>query len=86
MHAADTVTWAAVFSDGVFAFKRPTEVGGWEQIPWEEVVRELTAFKTYKGEFVKRRMKRFFKDAEKRGWRWDDDVSVAAIYFGGTNK
>ena len=81
IYATSVVQWAAVFSDGVFSFKRPVE-NGWEPVPWEEVVAELTAFKNFQGKFVTRRMKRFFKDAAKKGWCWDDDVSMAAIHFG----
>jgi len=59
----------AVFSDGINTFHGMTAA---------EVVRELMAFKNVKGEFVKRRMKRFLKTCDTD---FDDDVSMAAIWL-----
>lgn len=71
----------AVMSDGVHSFKR--RVGnGFEPIPMLDVVREMMAFKGLSGEFVVRRMKAFIRQATNEGWRWDDDVSMAAIHTG----
>lgn len=63
---------AAVFSDGV------CQVDG---MSWQEVVRELMAFKSTTGDFVKRRMNRFLRDAAERGKGPIDDISMAAISF-----
>ncbi len=67
----------AVFSDGIKSFR---DAEG-QDIPVNQVVRELMDFKGYKGEFVKRRMQGFLRDARKRGWTHDDDLSMAAIYL-----
>jgi hypothetical protein len=65
----------AVFSDGVESF---TDKEG-NKISVIDVVTELMAFKNIQGEFVTRRMSRFLKDCEKRGWSHYDDLSMAAI-------
>jgi hypothetical protein len=63
----------AVMSDGV---------GTFEGIPWYDVVTALMDFKSVKGQFVQRRMKRFIKNCQKKGIAPYDDVSMAAIYLG----
>jgi len=63
----------AVMSDGVDTF---------ESIPWHDVVVSLMDFKSTKGQFVQRRMKRFIKNCQKKGISPYDDVSMAAIYLG----
>lgn len=63
----------AVMSDGV---------GTFEGIEWYDVVTSLMDFKSVKGQFVQRRMKRVMKDCQKRGITPYDDVSMAAIYLG----
>ena len=60
----------AIFSDGV------TQVDGME---WQDVVCELMSFKSVEGDFVKRRLNRFLRDAEKRGRGPIDDIAMAAI-------
>ena len=63
----------AVMSDGV---------GTFEGIPWYDVVTALMDFKSVKGQFVQRRMKRFIKNCQKKGIAPYDDVSMAAIHLG----
>lgn len=74
--------WISIFSDGVDSFREKQENGTFKKVHYTEVIKELTAFKSYKGEFVKRRFNRFVKDCEKRGWLHDDDVSMSTIYLG----
>lgn len=57
----------AVFSDGV------SQVG---DVPWQAVVLGLMSFKSTAGDFVKRRMNRFLRDAEVGPI---DDIAMAAI-------
>ncbi len=71
----------AVMSDGVQSFKA-FEGRGYVGLPIETVVAAMMNFKVLTGEFVVRRLKAFFRKAEELGWRWDDDVSMAAIYTG----
>lgn len=46
---------------------------------WKDVTRELLAFKTTKGSFLKRRAMRFIKESQKVGRGPIDDISCAAI-------
>lgn len=48
-------------------------------VPLEEIVREFVSFKTLKGEFVRRRLRRAFELFRQRGWTCFDDISVAVI-------
>ena len=60
----------AVFTDGV------TRVPG---LFWGNVIQELTAFKSMRGEFMKRRMLRFMEDYATSSSRPGDDLACAAI-------
>ena len=83
---ASDYLYAALFTDGVHSFYRAgrTEGGdGFEEFPAGEPLRELLSFKSSGGSFVARRMKRFLKDCEDRGWRHDDDLAVGALHLGG---
>ena len=60
----------AVFSDGVALV---------DGMDWQEVVRQLMAFKSFTGEFAKRRMLRFVESAQKVGKGPQDDLAYAVI-------
>lgn len=66
----------AIFSDGI------TQVDG---IPWQNAVTQLMSFKSTTGDFVKRRMNRFLRDAEKVGRGPIDDIAMAAIVIEDSN-
>ena len=73
---ADQYRLIALLSDGVSAFcQQETN----QPLPVEYVLRDLLAYKTTTGEFVKRRAKRLLKEYEKQGIFPADDVAVAAI-------
>ena len=72
---------ALVLTDGFGSFRRQGPTGS-ESVPVTEVIDKLCSFKLYKGLFVKRRLKRFLKDAKALGWTHDDDLGIAAIYLG----
>lgn len=74
--------WVAIMSDGIHTFWQRTDNGSKIVIPVTEVVQHMLDFKNFNGEFVKRQMNWFMKTHQKQGWQHDDDVSVAAIYFG----
>src|SRR4030095_9205489 len=79
--------FVAMVSDGMHSFVRTdlTAISKRvEGIPATDVIRELLAFKSLNGAFVARRMKRFLKDCQAKGWQHTDDLSLAAIYLGGT--
>lgn len=69
----------AVASDGVSALM---SVETNQKIPLREVVEQLVAYKTTKGEFVKRRAKRMLKNYDKQGISLTDDLSIATILLG----
>ncbi len=50
-----------------------------KKIPVREVLEQLVAYKTTKGEFVKRRAKRMLKNYDKRGISLTDDLSIATM-------
>lgn len=66
----EKIACVAVFSDGVM------QVCG---LAWTKTVQELLAFKSRAGEFAKRRMIRFIKDARKIGKGPLDDIAYAVI-------
>jgi protein phosphatase 2C-like protein len=76
--------WIAVTSDGVSSFTSPA--GGEPtrsstSVPAADVLRELLAFKSTAGVFVQRRVQRFLRECESRGWQHQDDLAVGAITF-----
>jgi hypothetical protein len=62
--------FVAVFTDGV------SQV---EDVPWQSAVKQLLAFKTLCGDFAKRRMIRFVKDAKRTTRGPIDDLAFAVI-------
>lgn len=74
----DNIEWVALMSDGVHSFRNEKK----KEINYIEVVKHLTDFKNFTGDFVKRRLNKFKKTCAKRGWTHYDDVSIAAIYLG----
>lgn len=74
----------ALMSDGVQSFQCRSESETSKtflDIPVEEIVRELMAFKLMEGKFVQRRVQRFLKDCVTRRWQHVDDLSMAAIWL-----
>lgn len=84
----DKYLWVAVMSDGVQSFMEKvsdsTSITK-ESVPTHEVIRELFAFKSFTGSFVKRRMKRFLETCKERQWTHSDDLSVGVVYLGEEN-
>lgn len=63
-------------SDGVSSLLSVEEN---EKVPVKEVLEQLVAYKTTKGEFVKRRTKRMLKNYSKRDISPTDDLSIATM-------
>jgi hypothetical protein len=63
-------------SDGALAVTAP----GPEPVPLAECAADLLAFKTARGAFVRRRMRRFLDDCARRGWVLGDDLSLIALH------
>lgn len=72
-----------VGSDGWLTGQRPVESATsrtFEPVPLREVLQELTAFKSMTGEFIQRRCRRMLETYARKGWHFNDDVSLAGIY------
>lgn len=83
-NAAD-YRYAAVASDGINSFFRTQQSPNGkrvEAVSLSDVLDELWSFKNSHGAFVERRMKRFKKDAEAKGWQHADDLAIAVLYLG----
>lgn len=74
--------WMAISSDGIHTFTKKTDSGSQVVIPTHQVASQLFDFKNFKGDFMKRQTTWFMRTFQKQGWQHDDDLSVAAIYFG----
>jgi len=68
----DNYKFIGVASDGVLTC----------DMPMKETIKQLTAFKNTKGDFVKRRMRRFLKDCAKNNIDPTDDISMAVVHLG----
>lgn len=66
-----------VMSDGIGSFVNSNNQG----IEISLVIRALADFKSYKGEFIQRRMNGFNKYCINQGWKHLDDFSVAGIHI-----
>ncbi len=69
-----------IFSDGVQDFHKNPNTSDRERIEMDQIVIEMTNFKGYKGEFVKRRMNAALKKLAKEDIYPNDDFSMAVIY------
>jgi hypothetical protein len=65
--------YAAVASDGMTSFHSVTLL---------DVLKEFWSFKNSHGAFVERRMKRFRKDTQPKGWQHADDLAIGVLHLG----
>lgn len=75
----------AVLSDGVHSFTETVENGSsitTRSVPMSEVVAQLLAFKSTKGDFVYKRLQAFEKTCLTKGWQHHDDLSLGVVYLG----
>lgn len=82
---ASDYKYVAVTSDGIHSFFRTQQSTNGkrvEAICMTEVLEVFWSFKNSHGAFVERRMKKFKKDAQAKGWQHADDLSIGAIYLG----
>lgn len=63
----------AVFSDGILKVN---------DVPVHDAAREFTAFKNFRGGFVKRRLTKALQDLAGRNSKPQDDLAVACVWFG----
>jgi len=77
--------YAAIASDGFNSFfhtQQATNGKRLQPLSLPDVLREFWSFKNSHGAFVERRMKRFKKDSQPKGWQHADDLSIAVIHLG----
>ena len=77
--------YAAIASDGVNSFfhTQPATNGKrLEPLALPDVLTEFWSFKNSHGAFVERRMKRFKKDTQPKGWQHADDLAIGVIHLG----
>lgn len=83
-YPTENLEFIALMSDGVnsFSVSETTTTGRVNQpIDILEILKELLAFKNFKGRFVQRRCNKAFQTFAKNGWKNADDVSLAVIAF-----
>ena len=83
---ASDYKYAALFSDGIHSFVGTQQCATGkttEAISLTDVLDELWSFKNSHGAFVERRMKRFQKDCNAKGWHHADDLAIGVIHLRG---
>lgn len=74
--------FVALSSDGMLSFLEtiitPTSKST-NPVHWKDVLVELLSFKSFTGEFVKRRFKRAIKEFENKNWHHFDDLSLGVL-------
>jgi hypothetical protein len=73
----DDIEWIMGSSDGIFSF-----TNGYSIIDFENIRDQLSDLKSFKGEFIERKMKRIIKNYNKDGNYNSDDWSVTGLYLG----
>lgn len=76
---------AIILSDGINSFRAMSQTATSkrvETIPLEATLKELVSFKSLRGSFVGRRVKRVMKDYLLKGWQHTDDLAVGALHLG----
>src|ERR1043165_2377337 len=77
--------YAAIASDGINSFfhtRHTTNGKRLEPLSQADVLDEFWSFKNSHGAFVERRLKRFNKDTQSKGWQHTDDLAIGVIHFG----
>jgi len=84
--SADYAQSVSVVSDGIHSFldidtSFPTSASPSQDVDYMEMVNKFTAFKNFKGEFVKRRMKKIETECKRIDRTHFDDISISSIYM-----
>lgn len=77
LYEFENIEWIMASSDGIFSF-----TNGDELIDFENIKKEMSDIKSFKGEFIERKMKRVTKNFNKDGFYNSDDWSMTGIYLG----
>lgn len=74
------LNWIVGSTDGIFSFSN-----GASLIDFDEMINSVSDFKSFKGEFIERKLKRITKNLNKEGFFNSDDWSLGGIYLGDEN-
>lgn len=77
LYEFEHIEWIMGSSDGIFSF-----TNGYSIIDFEAIRDQLSDLKSFKGEFIERKMKRIIKNYNKDGNYNSDDWSVTGLYLG----
>jgi len=82
----DDIQSISVVSDGIHSFldintSFPTSASPSQDVDYMEMVDKFTAFKNFKGEFVKRRLKKIETECKRIDRTHFDDISISSIYM-----
>lgn len=78
------VEFVMIASDGINSFTELNEKNGCVNVQNTEIVKFLSDIKSYKGEFINRRLKFFLrKECPKLNWSNSDDLAIASISMKG---
>ncbi|HEX3253145.1 MAG TPA: protein phosphatase 2C domain-containing protein [Pyrinomonadaceae bacterium] len=75
--------YAAIASDGINSFSHTQQTANGkrvEAVSLSDVLDEFWSFKNSHGAFVERRLKRFKKDTQAKGWQHADDLAIGVIH------
>lgn len=77
LYEFENLEWVLGSSDGIFSF-----TNGYSLISFDDILTQLSDLKSFKGEFIERKMKRVTKNYNKDGICNSDDWSVTGLYLG----
>jgi Protein phosphatase 2C len=82
---ASDLKYVGIASDGIYSFfsvQESTDGRRTDAVPMIDILEDVWSFKTPRGAFVERRMKRFRKDCQVKGWYHADDLAIGVIHLG----
>lgn len=72
----EDLEWVVISSDGISSFSNSSELYGVESL-----IKNISNFKSFKGDFIQRKMKRIIKNMHKESFCNFDDWSLGGIYM-----
>jgi hypothetical protein len=81
----DEIEYVVLFSDGIHSFQKIERAETFinkKNIDFLDIIKRIGEFKSFKGNFVQRRINKFLKQCREDNIIHYDDLSVASIYCG----
>lgn len=72
----EDLEWIVISSDGISSFSNGSQL-----YETENIIKQISDFKSFKGEFIQRKMKRIIKNSNKETFYNFDDWSLGGIYI-----